>query len=251
MQAHHTRTPLLAALALVALLCLSGWWSPLPLLERPLPEHSATQASPKGKRWWTRRHQAQCQDKRRQGAQVVFLGDSITDLWAKEGEETWRAHYEALGALNLGIGGDSTQHLLWRLEHGALDGLDPKVVVLLIGTNNAWTHSADQIAEGVLAVLQQVLRRLPQAQVLLLGIFPRGETRQDPMRALTDVATALFAHADRHPRVTFLNLEQALTQPPGQVNPSLMPDHLHLSPQGYRLWAEAMDPTLRHLLSQP
>jgi lysophospholipase L1-like esterase len=251
MQERATRNLLLFALSLTALGLLSGWWSPQPVQERPLPEHSATRAASKGKRWWERRHQAQLRDKKRASARVVFLGDSITDQWSKAGASVWRRHYAPQGALNLGIGGDSTQHVLWRLEHGALDGLDPEVVVLLIGTNNAWTHDAGQIAEGVLAVLQQVLRRLPRAQVLLLGIFPRGQERQDPMRAKTDAATALFAHADRHPRVTFLNLEAALTQPPGAASQALAPDHLHLTTEGYQRWADAMDPTLQKLLGAP
>lgn len=227
----------------------AGWWVEGPLSEEQRPRHGATTPTSKGKPWWERRHEALGRQEGRASAKIVFLGDSITDQWAQAGQGIWKERYAPLGALNLGIGGDSTQHVLWRLERGALDGLSPRVVVIHIGTNNAWTHDAGEIADGVTAVVQQVHRRLPDAHILLLGIFPRGERRDDPMRALVEAATALFAYADRDPRVTFLDLSAALTGPNGEVLPAIMPDHLHLSPEGYRRWADAMAPTLQRLLS--
>jgi beta-glucosidase len=183
------------------------------------------------------------------GAELVFLGDSITDQWAQAGKRVWRQRYEARGAINLGIGGDCTQHVLWRLQDGALEGLAPKVVVVMIGTNNAWTDPADEIAAGVIAVVQEVQRRAPEAKVLLLGIFPRGETSDDPQGALTQAANQQIAPLADGVRVRYLDLGSVLA-PGGVVRPEVMPDYLHLSEAGYRRWAEAIEPTLLEWLGR-
>jgi lysophospholipase L1-like esterase len=217
---------------------------------KPPKDCPATRAAPKGRKWWDVRH-AQLKEAASVsgGAELVFLGDSITDQWAQAGKRVWRERYEARGAINLGIGGDCTQHVLWRLQDGALEGLAPKVVVVMIGTNNAWTDPADEIAAGVIAVVQEVQRRAPEAKVLLLGIFPRGERLDDPQGALTQAANQRLAPLADGVRVRYLDLGEALA-PGGVVRREVMPDHLHLSEAGYRRWAEAIEPTLLEWLGR-
>jgi lysophospholipase L1-like esterase len=125
-----------------------------------------------------------------QGAgDVVFLGDSITHGW--EGQKAWQEHFGAFKPVNLGIGGDQTGHVLWRITDGhELDKLSPKVAVIMIGTNNTGSHSAKQIAGGIQAIVEEVRRKKPGIKVLLLGVFPRGSSN-DADRSLTQITEAL------------------------------------------------------------
>lgn len=199
--------------------------------------------------WWLARHEQKLEEARR-GADVVFLGDSITQGWEGPGRDIWREHFGSKNALNLGFGGDSTQHVLWRLDHGELDNLHPKVVVLLIGTNNVRHSEAtpDQIAAGVREILQQIHHKAPSARVLLHAIFPRGANADDPWRKRChEVNERLPVLADGA-RVRFIDLGARLTNDDGTISREIMPDLLHLSPQGYAIWAEALKEQLDALL---
>src|SRR5207237_9355722 len=108
------------------------------------------------------------------GVDVLFLGDSITHGW--EGQKAWKEYFEPLKAANFGIGGDQTGHVLWRLTEGKeLEGISPKVAVLMIGTNNSGRDSAEQIAEGITLIVKTIQEKSPKTKVLLLGVFPRAE----------------------------------------------------------------------------
>ena len=128
--------------------------------------------------WWLARHQQKLAEIAQKGskAQLVFLGDSITHAWEDFGEQTWQQYYQSLDAINLGYAGDRTENLLWRIQNGELDGLNPKLVVLLIGTNNAGHRKEhpDDTALGIQVILQTISDKLPNCKILLLAIFPRG-----------------------------------------------------------------------------
>ena len=184
------------------------------------------------------------------GAKLVFLGDSITQAWA--GNATWRRYYEPRRAVNLGIGGERTEELLWRLDHGALHGLDPEVIVILIGTNNLPDCSAEQVAGGVSAVVDRVRALSPRARILLLAIFPRGAIRglDAPSQAAwprVEAANRLI-HRLAAEGVRVLDIGPSFLDARGEIPRPMMPDFLHLSPLGYETWAEAMEPSLRELL---
>lgn len=204
--------------------------------------------------WWMKRHEQKLAEvKAGADAEVVFIGDSITQGWEAAGKELWHRGYAPRRALNLGFGGDSTHHVLWRLDHGEFDGLKPKVCVLLIGTNNV-RHSdstPQQIAEGVRAIIDRIANKSPGAKIILHAIFPRGADATDPWRQRSQQVNALLpALADgRH--VHFLDIGSAFTGPGGAVSKEVMPDLLHLSPKGYALWATALEPKLRELLAAP
>lgn len=208
--------------------------------------------------WWRPRHEQKRQEVREriaagQPPQLVFIGDSITQGWENEGREVWAAHFARYHALNLGFGGDRTENVLWRLQNGALDGLAPNVVVLMIGTNNTGhrAENPETTAAGVRRLLDEIRRRLPQAQVLLLAVFPREEQPNGPLRRINERVNEIIRRFADGRHVHFANLNTVFTQPDGTLSRAVMPDLLHLSPHGYGLWQHAMDPVLSPLLNRP
>lgn len=208
--------------------------------------------------WWLPRHRAKLEEARRMVAegrspQLVFIGDSITQGWEKSGAPVWARHYARYNPLDLGFGGDRTENVLWRLENGALDGLDPKLVVLMVGTNNTG-HRADPPADTVAGIrrnLEAVRARLPNARILLLAIFPRGAAADDPQRRLNDAVNGLLPALADGQAISFLDINRVFLDAQGQLAPSVMPDYLHPEEHGYALWAQEMQPALERLMALP
>lgn len=207
--------------------------------------------------WWIPRHEKKLEEIRQLkaaglGPEVIFIGDSITQGWENQGKEAWARHYARYNALNLGFGGDHTENALWRLQHGEIDGIAPKVAVMMIGTNNTGDRQEDPrtTAAGVKRLLDEVRTRLPDTKVLLLAVFPRAEKADDRMRRLNDGVNVLISGYADGRNVHFLNINEALTNPDGSLSKDVMFDLLHLTEKGYALWAQSMQPTLQKLLSQ-
>jgi beta-glucosidase len=177
---------------------------------------------------------------------VLFLGDSLTERWDPE---IWERHYAVRGALNAGVSGDRTENLLWRLENGNLDGPPPEVVVLLIGTNDLGLERTPQeTAEGIRAILAVLKSRLPNARILLLGIWPRALAPFRPLRlAIAEVNRLIRGCADGA-SIQYLDLGDALLDPDGRLSPAVSPDRLHLSALGYARIAPRLDRALDRLL---
>src|SRR5664279_2230903 len=182
-------------------------------------------------------------------AEVIFVGDSITQGWEGNGKAVWAKYYAPRHALNLGIGSDHTQHVLWRLDHGNLDGLKPKVAVVLIGVNNIPDdqNTPRQVLEGVTAVVQKLREKLPDTKVLLLGIFPFREDFCAQRAKALQVNQALHKLDDGQ-WIRFLDIGHLFIQPNGKISKDMMRDFLHPSTIGYRIWAEAMEPDLAAML---
>jgi len=205
--------------------------------------------------WWRPRHEQKLEEKRQLIAagtppEVVFIGDSITQGWEKEGRAVWEHHFAKLHGLALGFGGDRTENALWRLQHGEIDGIAPKAVVLMIGTNNTGhrTENPETTAAGIKRLLDEIRQRLPKAQVLLLAIFPRGEKPDDLLRGINRrVNQIIEGYADGR-QVHFLDIGAALLQPDGTLSKDVMPDLLHPNERGYEIWQRAMAPTLQNLM---
>jgi lysophospholipase L1-like esterase len=182
---------------------------------------------------------------------VLFLGDSITAGWKGGGKEVWQERYAALQAANFGIGGDRTQHVLWRMDQGELDGIRPKVLVLMIGTNNMG-DTAENITKGDLKIISGIHARLPETRLLLLGIFPRGADPKDAgvagMRAKIKAVNAELAKLDDGAKTFYLDIGASFLDADGVLPKDVMPDALHPNSKGYRIWAEAMQPLLDRLL---
>lgn len=188
---------------------------------------------------------------------VLFLGDSITYGW-RNAPEVWERFWGEYQPANFGIGSDRTQNVLWRIEQGELDGISPKVVVLMIGTNNSGSDTAGQILAGQTKIVRLIREKLPRTKVLVLSIFPRGPRNFDEngvprddgvtrMRVIDAVNAGLPELDDgRHIRV--LNINSVFLGPDGRIPDSIMYDQLHLTAEGYGLWAEAMRPTLEKMM---
>lgn len=210
---------------------------------------------------WLETH-AECNEQNEQtDSPLVFLGDSLMQMWQKDdnGKPTWSRYWAPLKAVNYGIAGDRTEHVLWRLDHGALDGRSPKLVVLCIGTNNAGQQfevedyhcTPRQTADGIAAILQRINAKCPGAKVLLLAILPRGEEESDPARKLNEATNALIKTYADGKQIFFLDVGTKFLKPNGDGDVTIQPDMLHLSRKGYQIWAEAIAPSVRELLAKP
>jgi beta-glucosidase len=180
---------------------------------------------------------------------LIFVGDSITQGWEGAGKEAWKKHYAPRNAANLGIGGDRTQHVLWRLENGNIDGLNPKLAVVMIGTNNSGDNTSQEIADGVKAIVEKLQSELPQTKILLLAIFPRGEDDEDPRRTVNTKTNALIkAYADGE-TVHYLDIGRHFLEDDGEtLSRETMPDLLHLNADSYQKWAAAIEPHVAKLM---
>jgi lysophospholipase L1-like esterase len=188
---------------------------------------------------------------------VLFLGDSITQGWEGNGKEEWKKNFEPLKAANFGIGGDQTGHVLWRLTEGKeLEGIQPKVAVIMIGTNNTGGHKAEDIAGGIEAIVAELRKQRPHCKVLLLGVFPRGGgiNKDDtvcPAAKLNPKIKQInerIAKLDDGKMVIYKDIGAKFLDSEGGLPRTTMPDLLHLSPKGYAIWAEAIKPDVEKLL---
>ncbi len=197
---------------------------------------------------WMQLHKRYVAQAKKGGVDLLFLGDSITQGW--NANDVWQRYYGPRQAANFGIGGDRTQHVLWRIENGELDGISPKVAVLMIGTNNLGSSSPDEIAKGVTAIVKELGEKLPKTKILLLGVFPRGEKPASARERIKSINETI-AKLDDGSRVHYLDIGKAFLNPDGTISREIMPDFLHLSRKGYRIWADAMEPTLWSMLDEP
>jgi lysophospholipase L1-like esterase len=188
---------------------------------------------------WIKMHEAFAAIAKKGEARVVFLGDSITSGWRTKHPKHFQHEFGKYNAVNFAIGGDRTQHVLWRVQNGTLTGLKPKVVVLMIGTNNAGepTNTPHQIATGIRNIIKVIHNRSPSTKVLLLGIFPRGTVKGDAKNLQVNALISRF-HDGR--RIHYLDLRKHFLNSKGEISRELMPDYLHLSEKGFKVWADAM-----------
>jgi lysophospholipase L1-like esterase len=184
----------------------------------------------------------------------LFLGDSITDFWRNRGSNVWNTYYGERQAANFGISGDRTEHVLWRIDQGELAGIKPRVVVLMIGTNNTGKekngtprNSNAETIQGIQAVVARIREKLPDTKILLLAIFPRG-TFDSPQRAQVALINTVIAKLADGNRVRFLDIGPNFLEADGTLPKSIMPDLLHPNAHGYQIWAESMEPTLAEML---
>jgi lysophospholipase L1-like esterase len=203
---------------------------------------------------WEKRHDEFVAIAKQGGVDLLFMGDSITDFWRNRGAKVWNQFYASRHAANFGISGDRTEHVLWRIDNGELDGIKPKVVVLMIGTNNTGKdqngklrNTVPEIIAGVTAVVSDIRTKLPDSKILLLGIFPRGHL-DDLQRSQVAVINTVIAKLDDGKMVKFLDISPSFLESDGTLSTSVMPDLLHPNEHGYQIWADAMEPTLAEML---
>ncbi|HMB02809.1 MAG TPA: platelet-activating factor acetylhydrolase IB subunit [Isosphaeraceae bacterium] len=205
---------------------------------------------------WMAMHEKFVERAKQGDIDLLFLGDSIVQGWrgkdraGKGPIEVWGRYYGPHNAANFGIGGDRTQNVLWRIENGEVDGIRPKVVVLVVGTNNSRDNTADEIADGIKAIVSKLRQKLPESKILLLGIFLRGR-KPGPVREGLAAVNEAISSLDDGKRVKYLDIGKSFLNDDGTISGAVMPDSLHLSRKGYRIWADAMEPTLWSMLDEP
>lgn len=175
-------------------------------------------------------------------AQVIFDGDSITYGWKIKGKTVWDERYSKYNAVDFGISGDRTQHVLWRLFQGQGKTLSPKLVVLMIGTNNIYDDTAEQIAEGVKEIIKTYRDRFPDAVILLQAIFPRGEEPASSVREKIKETNRIISTFGDGKKVVYVDFGNKFLEADGRMSPEIMPDFLHPSEKGYIIWANAIQP---------
>ena len=211
--------------------------------------HSATKPVPRSG-GWTKRHQSFNKRVAQGNCDLIFIGDSITQGWEGRGKKVWAKHYTKRNAVNLGIGGDRTQHVIWRLDNGNLHRIKPKAAVIMIGTNNSGSNSSQEIADGVEVIVKQLRKKLPETKVLLLGVFPRGANKADKRRQVNEGANAPFKKIADGKSVHYLDIGQKFLKEDGTLPREIMPDLLHLSEKGYTIWAESIEAKLKELMGE-
>lgn len=182
---------------------------------------------------------------------VVMLGDSITHFWEWKHPKSWARFTNGKSVLNLGYGGDKTENVIWRIEHGELDGYTAKCVVLMVGTNNNTSKASDPaaVAKGVEKIVAMIRARQPTAKLILHPIFPRGRSADSPhaeARARNDKTNALLKEfAERDGKVVWVNFGERLLDSSGWVPASLMADEIHPTDAGYDIWMNALAPHIQ------
>ena len=199
---------------------------------------------------WMKRHESFNARVAKGDVDLLMIGDSITHGWEGSGRKVWEEFYGKRNAVNLGISGDRTQHVLWRLDNGNIEGISPKLAVILIGTNNCGSNTPGEIAEGVEAIVKRLRTKLPKMKVLVLAIFPRGEDDSHRGRQVNMKANELIAKLADGQMVHFLSINDKFLTKDRILTREVMPDLLHPREKGYRIWAEAMEPTVAKLMGE-
>lgn len=199
------------------------------------------------------RHLANVEVARAGGGELLLIGDSITDFWrnadgAHAGGPVLQKYFGRWSIANFGISGDTTQGVLYRLRNGEGEGFSPRAIMLLIGTNNLGGNSPAEIADGIGAVVLELLHRFPKSRILLLGLFPRGPA-DDPMRGeIAEINRRIERFGDGR-SVHYLDIGGRFLDAQGNIPPEVMSDALHPAPRGYEIWARAVQGLLTTLMT--
>ena len=193
------------------------------------------------------RHKGFLEIAQRGNIDLLFVGDSITDWFSNPrgqnpapGLEVWNANFGQFKPANFGIAGDTTQGVLWRMQNGELEGFKPKLIVLMLGTNNINRNPVDEIVDGDRLIIEEFKKRQPQAKVLLLGVFPRNADPANPLRAtIKEINSKLAKFADNK-TVYFMDIGDNFLTSDGTLTTEIMADGLHPTAKGYQIWADAI-----------
>lgn len=211
------------------------------LVTTPVPETSPQ------RNWWMPRFQEKQNEanQKKDDIKIVFIGDSITHFWENAGKQIFNDNYAKYNTLNLGFAGDRTQHTLWVIEQGGIFGkIHPKLIVLMIGTNNLGAHESDPktAAEGIRRCVASMHRLNPDAKILLFGVFPRGANENDPFRAQIKEINSIICHFADNKTVFYEDLYSKFLTSDGVLERRIMNDLLHPTAEGYKIWADAINP---------
>jgi len=255
-------TTSMLALIVTGILCSCGTTSSQPTADIvfkkiDLKTHRAVtpaiQTAEWTKDWWIPRHESIRKRIAQGNVDMILIGDSITHRWEweKDGKEVWDKYYAPRNAVNMGFRGDRTEHVLWRLKNGELDGISPKLAMIMIGTNNSRgdEYTAEEIADGIIAICAEVRKKLPETKILLLAIFPRGEN-PSPQREKNAQASQMASRIADGKMIHYVNINDRFLAEDGTLSKEIMPDLLHPNRNGYAIWAEAVEPKVAQLIGE-
>lgn len=202
-----------------------------------------TKPVPGGVRWFGRMHASYVEQTKNKKFDLCFLGDSITQMWPGD---MFGNYFGKLNAVNFGIGGDRTENVLWRLENGELQGTSPKLIVLLIGTNNQGMNTAEEVAVGITAVLRSLRTKCPKSKILLLGIFPSTGTPFEKTKKIN----AIVAKLDNKKMIRYQDIFSQFLDKDGKLLDGMLSDGVHLTRKGYEVWGKAVAPTIAKMMEK-
>ena len=218
----------------------------------PTSPSLSTTPCPQTAKWWQDRFKEKFLEANNKSSNIelVLLGDSIMHAWEAEGYEEWQRHFAGIETLNLGFAGDRTEHVLWRIENGALEGISPKIIALLIGTNNIGhrVESIDETLKGIISIINLVNKKIPNAKVLLFAVFPRSKRPSARLRLRVNDLNKRLEETVEDTDVCYVDLTHLFLDEHGILNEDVSPDYLHLSRHQYKKWAEYIQPIIdKHL----
>jgi lysophospholipase L1-like esterase len=199
-------------------------------------------------------HQANIEIARKGDIDLLLLGDSITDFWRNAdgpfaGKPVFDKYFGNMKVANFGIAGDTTQGVLFRLQNGEGKGFNPKLIMLMIGTNNTMQNTGPEIAEGIGAVVLELKKDFPTAKILLLAVFPRDKPG-DPVRKTIDVINSRISKLHDGKKVYYMDIGGKFLDEKGFIPQDIMSDALHPTAKGYEIWAEAVKKKIEKLMKK-
>jgi len=242
---------------LLANLLLTGCASRQQLAFRSIEgkAHSAVatveQAASWAVEWWMPRHRAVNERLAEGNVDLLYIGDSITHGWENAGKTFWDEYYAPRNAVNMGFSGDRTQHVLWRLDHSNFENINPRLAIIMIGTNNSngEDNSAGEIADGIITICHKLRGQFPEMKILLLAIFPRGQ-EPSSQRVKNAEASRLASRMADGDTIHFLDINNAFLTDDELLTEDIMPDFLHPNETGYKIWAETIEPKVAELMGE-
>ncbi|WP_455563377.1 GDSL-type esterase/lipase family protein [Akkermansia massiliensis] len=199
--------------------------------------------------WWRQQYEQQVEQVKNNPCGVLFLGDSITDYWKREGKQIWEKTFSPYHPCNFGISGDQTTNLIYRITDSGIPArTEPKLCIVMIGTYNTGQFKGAEApvktARGILGAADRLQVGFPDTHVIILGIFPRGTGPQDKLRQHNDKINAVLAQC-KLPRTTYVNINKRFLDSSGKLLPGISRDNLHFTEKGYAIWADAVLPYIK------
>ena len=209
--------------------------------------NSAVVPVPGGGDTWKTRQEAINARAKQGNVDLIYIGDSIVRSWQWDGTPVWDYYYAKRNGMIAGMTGDRTEQVLWRLQNGNIDGISPKLAIVMIGQNNGPFNTGEEIGAGVALIVQTLREKLPKTKILVLAIFPRGE-KPTAERAVLAKANEVVSKLADGKQVFYMDVNHLFLGPDGGIRASLMPDFEHPNEEGHRVWAAAIESKVAELM---
>lgn len=219
-------------------------------------ENKASLATKKEEDWWVKRHQT-ILNRLDPASELILIGNSIFHtLDSEDRQAVWEKHLNGYKTINMGISADRTENVIWRLQNGTLEHINPKVAVILIGTNNTdGNHfleisTAPELANGIKKICTILQKKLPNTKILLMGILPYGSAPNHRNNIIKATNAIISTYPEKQPNVHYIDISNVYYNQEGMVNQALMPDYLHPNAEGHMLMFDALADNIKALMNK-